>query len=115
MSLWTIDFTANTLKRISKEVCRLVGDPRQVIQVLPLVDRQAVTSLYLLFPGEQMEDIMYSLDGDKLLELITELEKYQYKGEALKEVLVPIRRKVESYDYVSAVESMIRWKNGLPK
>ena len=64
---------------------------------------------------EQMEDIMYSLDGDKLLELITELEKYQYKGEALKEVLVPIRRKVESYDYVSAVESMIRWKNGLPK
>lgn len=58
MSLWTIDFTANTLKRISKEVCRLVGDPQQVIQVLPLVDRQAVTSLYLLFPGEQMEDIM---------------------------------------------------------
>ena len=64
---------------------------------------------------EQMEDIMYSLDGDRLLELITELEKYQYKGQALKEVLVPIRRKIESYDYVSAVESMIRWKNGLPK
>ncbi len=64
---------------------------------------------------EQMEDIMYSLDGEKLLELISELEKYQYKGQALKEVLIPIRRKVESYDYVSAVECMIRWKNGLLK
>ena len=64
---------------------------------------------------EQMEDVMYSLDGERLLELITELEKYQYKGQVLKEVLVPIRRKVEMCDYVSAVESMMRWKNGLNK
>lgn len=62
----------------------------------------------------QMEDIMYTLDGDRLLELITELEKYRYKGQALQKVLVPIRRKVEASDYVSAVEGIVRWKNGLP-
>ena len=62
---------------------------------------------------EQMEETMYSLDGERLLELISELEKYQYHGQSMKEVLTPIRRKVEMYDYISAVESIIRWKNGM--
>ena len=57
MSLWTVDFPSDTLKRIAKEVCRLVGDPHQVMQVLPTVEQQAVTSLYLIFPGEQESDI----------------------------------------------------------
>jgi CheY-like chemotaxis protein len=80
------------------------------IYAMPVISSDALDRII-----EQMEDVSYSLDGEKLLELISELEKYQYKGQALKEVLVPIRRKVESYDYVSAVENMMRWKNGLPK
>jgi len=62
---------------------------------------------------EQMEETMYTLDGERLLELITLLEGYQYKGQCMQEVLAPIRRKVEMYDLVSAVESIVRWKNGL--
>ena len=62
---------------------------------------------------EQMEETMYTLDGERLLELITMLEGYQYKGRHMQEVLAPIRRKVEMYDYVSAVESVIRWKSEL--
>lgn len=66
ISLWTIDFTANTLKRISKEVCRLVGDPQQVIQVLPLVDRQAVTSLGMLGANIQDESIYHEEDEHQM-------------------------------------------------
>ena len=62
---------------------------------------------------EQMEETMYTLDGDRLLELITMLEGYQYKGQCMQEVLAPVRRKVEMYDYVSAVETVIRWKSEL--
>lgn len=80
-----------------------------LIDTLPLISGDTLERIIA-----QMEDIMYTLDGERLLELITELEKYQYKGMALKEVMVPIRRKVEASDYVSAVESIIRWKNGLP-
>ena len=60
---------------------------------------------------EQMEETMYTLNGERLLELITILEGYQYKGQCMQEVLAPVRRKVEMYDYVSAVESVMRWKN----
>ena len=62
---------------------------------------------------EQMEETMYTLDGERLLELIAFLEGYQYKGQNMQEVLAPIRRKVEMYDYVSAVESIMRWKSEL--
>ena len=61
----------------------------------------------------EMEETMYTLDGERLLELIAMLEAYQYKGRSMQEVMIPIRRKVEMYDYVSAVESVIRWKSEL--
>ena len=58
-----------------------------------------------------MEDAMYALDGDILTELIEELEGYQYKGESMKKMLAPVRRKVEMSDLMSAVEMVVRWKN----
>lgn len=61
LSLWTVDFTDNVLERFSKEVSRLTGDPKQVMKALPTIDHQAATSLYLLFPGERMEDVMLCL------------------------------------------------------
>ncbi len=91
------------------------GETEEAPTMVEIYSMPVISSETLDRMIEQMEDITYSLDGERLLELISELETYQYKGQSLKEVLVPIRRKVESYDYVSAVESMIRWKNGLPK
>ncbi|MBO5336088.1 MAG: response regulator [Lachnospiraceae bacterium] len=62
---------------------------------------------------ERMEDAMYSLDEECLLAILTELENYQYYGVALNTVCTPVRRKVEMSDYVSAVEMVVRFKNGL--
>lgn len=62
-----------------------------------------------------MEDAMFSLDGDALLELITVLQTYQYKGTSLKSLLSPARRKIEMSDYISAVDLIIEEKNKLMK
>ena len=60
-----------------------------------------------------MEEAMYDLDGTRLLEILSELQKYQYNGKALAEAVAPVRRKIEMSDYVSAVEMVVRIKNKL--
>ena len=60
-----------------------------------------------------MEDAMYALDADILLELIEEMEGYQYRGTSMKKILAPAKRKVEMADLFSAVETIKDWKNGL--
>lgn len=57
-----------------------------------------------------MEDAMYSLDGSRLLEIMSELQKYQYHRTPVREIMDAAKRKVEMSDYVSAVELIIRWK-----
>lgn len=61
----------------------------------------------------EMEATMYVLDGDKLLELMSELCKYQYHGTALETLWNPVKRKVEMSDYISAVEMVARLKRKL--
>lgn len=52
----------------------------------------------------QMEMAAYSFDIDTLVKQLEELEKYSYNGNSLKNALIPIRRKIEMSDYISAVE-----------
>ncbi len=61
----------------------------------------------------EMENAMYALDGNRMLAIIEELQQYKYRESVLGEVLKPIRRKVEMSDYISAVESLVKWKDGL--
>ena len=60
-----------------------------------------------------MEKAMYSLDADSLIAIIEDLQQYKYKDNSLEDILAPIKRKVEMCDYISAVESVVRWKDGL--
>lgn len=62
-----------------------------------------------------LEDAMYELDGKRMLEILSELEKYQYHGTALEEPLMPIKRKVEMSDYMSAVEAVLKLKDKLKR
>ncbi|MBQ7955462.1 MAG: response regulator [Lachnospiraceae bacterium] len=55
----------------------------------------------------QMETAMYTLDGETLKKVVSQLQGYQYKGTPLDEALMPAKRKVEMSDYMSAVE-MVR-------
>ena len=61
----------------------------------------------------EMEEAMYAWNGELLMEIIGELKKYQYGDYVLSEVLAPVERKVEMSDYMSAVETVKRWKDGL--
>lgn len=62
-----------------------------------------------------MEEAMYNLEDERLLEIVTELEKYQYRGVSLKEFLTPVKKKIERSDYISAVETVVKWKNGFDR
>ncbi|MBQ2935592.1 MAG: response regulator [Lachnospiraceae bacterium] len=62
-----------------------------------------------------MEEAMYNLEGERLLEIVTELQNYQYRGVSLREFLVPVRRKIERSDYISAVETVLKWKDGFDR
>lgn len=55
---------------------------------------------------EEMESAMYSLDGDLLLELLDGIKNCQYEGKPLTEVVKKAVRKVEMFDYMSAVEML---------
>ena len=75
------------------------------------------TSALPEIPGEafdriiaNMEDAVYTFDKDILTELVEELERYNYKGYSLKKMLVPVRRKIEMSDFMSAVEMAVNWK-----
>ena len=84
-----------------------------------LAQKRDVTQLPELEPAvleqmmEDMEEAMYVLDGERMLEIIAELSKYQYQGCVLDKVFAPIKRKVEMSDYISAVETAIKWKREL--
>ena len=68
-----------------------------------------------VFDEQQMafEDAMYALDGDTMLGIVAELEKYQYCGKPLREELVSVRRKAEMSDYMSAVETLSKIRKRL--
>jgi len=78
------------------------------VSTLPLLE-EAVFADTLV----KMEEAMYLLDGEKLIEFVSELQKYQYCGTALQELLEPIKRKIEMSDYISAVEAVAHIKNKL--
>lgn len=57
--------------------------------------------------AEAFENAMFDLDGEKMTEILDELEKYQYRGMNLREKISPIRKKVEMSDYMSAADSLM--------
>lgn len=57
-----------------------------------------------------MEEAVYSFDNELLIKYVDKLEYYSYKGNTLKKVLAPVRRKIEKYDCISAVEMLVEWK-----
>jgi signal transduction histidine kinase/CheY-like chemotaxis protein/HPt (histidine-containing phosphotransfer) domain-containing protein len=63
----------------------------------------------------EIEDSMYAFDGERMKDVLNELEKYKYHGEALKPHLEPLIRKVEKSDYIAAVEALMRLKDGIKK
>ena len=60
-----------------------------------------------------MESSVYAFDTDGLIKYLEELEQYSYKGNVLKSILAPVRRKIEMMDYFSAVELLANLKKDM--
>lgn len=57
-----------------------------------------------------MEEAVYSFDGDILMGFVEELERYCYNGKVMKDILIPVRRKIEMSDFMPAVDFIAEWK-----
>nr|MBP3598845.1 response regulator [Eubacterium sp.] len=64
----------------------------------------------------QLEDATFSLDDEKMLLLLKEMQGYSYLGKSLEQPLKPAIRKVEMSDLISAYESVSgmreQWQKG---
>lgn len=60
-----------------------------------------------------MEAAMYSFDVELMLKFIENLEQYSYKGNVLRNVLTPVRRKIEMSDLFSAVDMLAGQKRDM--
>lgn len=86
-------------------------EPREEVHPVETLDVLEASAFEEIL-GE-MEQAVYSWDGAKLTALVEQLQAYQYAGKSLREVLAPVKKKVEMSDYVSAVELTGRLKSQL--
>ena len=49
---------------------------------------------------------MYDFDEARMLAILSEMQRYQYGGAALRGELEPVKEKVENTDYMSAVDAV---------
>jgi signal transduction histidine kinase/CheY-like chemotaxis protein/HPt (histidine-containing phosphotransfer) domain-containing protein len=52
------------------------------------------------------EEAAFDFDGDKMAQILSEMQEMQYGGRLLREALEPIQRKVDKSDYLSAAEAL---------
>ncbi len=62
---------------------------------------------------DALEDAAYSLEADRMNELLDELSGYSYQGSVLSEMMSPVRKKIEMSDLISAAELAVRIKTEL--
>lgn len=84
------------------------GEDQESEQELPELSGERFEELV-----SSMENAMYEFDGPGMLEILEELQKYQYRGTSLKTRLAFLRHKIEMSDHMSAVEHVIKIKEQL--
>ena len=89
----------------NKAICPQAEEEIEKENELPELTKEALEETL-----DKLEAAVYALDETELTKQLEELEGYQYKGESLKKVLAPARRKIEMSDYFSAVELITNWK-----
>lgn len=57
---------------------------------------------------DEFEDIVYSFDPDKMMQVINELKQYSCNGVSLADKLVQIEKKIVNSDYMSAADALKR-------
>ena len=97
-------------ERVEEENVESEGDKQEIVEPeeYPVLEDAVFEQMIL-----RMKEAMYALDGDGLIEMVTELEQYKYHGSSLKASMAQVKRKVEMLDYMSAVELVVRLQKEL--
>ena len=61
----------------------------------------------------ELEDAMYALDGERMLAVLSQMQEYQYCQTALEKKLIPVKKKVEMSDYMSAEDVVSKMREEL--
>mgnify|MGYP003291483534 CR=1 FL=1 len=91
--------------------CELIGYKENVLkkeECLNLPNLEKSVFEQMLY---DMELAVYELNEEKLLNIVAELQKFQYCNVALNDVLEPVNRKIKMLDYMSATELAGKIKN----
>ncbi|MBD5521524.1 MAG: response regulator [Lachnospiraceae bacterium] len=78
------------------------------LEKLPELDDETLDKLL----GE-MENAAYSLDGEEMLNVLADMQKYRYRDVCLKDKLSSVGKKIEKSDFMSALDSVSKICNGL--
>ncbi len=76
-------------------------DGDETENVLPELSEEAFDDLLA-----GLENAMYALDGERMLDLIQKMQGFLYHGAILEEELGAVRKKIEMSDYMSAVDAV---------
>gem|GEM_PF-2116686 len=57
---------------------------------------------------DELEDAMFSLDGDLMLQVLAPARGKQYHGKALDNIIAQVEQKVQMSDYMSAADSFLK-------
>lgn len=104
-----IDFIIENHEDLITEYRRVI---REVEQSLSIGQKELGEDRFDELLAE-LEDAMYALDGERMLEILSEMQEYQYHQTELAGKLTPVRKKVEMSDYMSAVEAVSRIREDL--
>ena len=88
----------------------------RVVKKETVTDKENATEELLNQWLEELEDAAFSLDGTKMLSILTNMSNYCYGEVSLEEPLQPVMRKVEMSDLMSAFDVVCNlceeWKKG---
>ena len=94
---------------------KLVGNQPTSKMQMERVGVEEITSESFDKKITELEAAGMSLDGNAMMEVLLELQKYQYQGCDLLEELKPMEKKIQMFDYMSVIDAVIRLKKRLDK
>ena len=100
------------VEKILEENTLVCPQPKEevTLQDFPILEDSVFERIIM-----ELEEAMYALDEKRMLELINDLQKYQYDGIPLYKAMEAVIRKVKMSDYMSAVETVSKLRAGLQK
>lgn len=104
-----IDYITGNHKDLIAEYRRVIGE----LTECPLVWQRELEDKRFDELLTELEDAAYELDGEQMLELLGELQRYQYHQTDLDNKLAPVKKKIEMSDYMAAVETVSRIREEL--